>query len=95
MEINRDGGIEISLPLGINLFVKLIHYHEGDLRLAKESLIELILNCIEHPYFAEELVETYGLESDYVLDLYGCCEHWENSSNFRKALKNGTAYEQD
>ena len=86
-------GAEKPFTFGLDLFVKLMQFHEGDVRLAKESCIELILQTIEEPSAAEEYLLDYDLEADYEMDLYALCTRWIDHKEFRHKLTTGTAYE--
>lgn len=94
MTTNQNkGGAEKPLTFGFDLFVKLMQFHEGDVRLAKESCLELILNTIKEPSAASEYLLDYDLEADYEMDLYALCTRWIDNKEFRYKLISGTAYE--
>jgi hypothetical protein len=94
METNQNKvGAEKPFTFGLDLFARLMVYHEGDIRLAKESCVELIIETIKEPSAAEEILSYYGLEADFEMDLYALCTRWIDHKEFRHKLTTGTAYE--
>jgi hypothetical protein len=73
----------------------LIDYFEGDRLAAKETLIDMILQCIENPNCAEDLLWEYELEADYEMDLLILCKWWKIDPQFKLGLIQGTSYEHD
>ena len=89
----NNGGSIKTLPFGMDLFIKLVHFYEADITRAKESCVEMIIETQKQPWAAEEILSYYHLEADWVLDLYALCERWEVDITFRHRLTKGTSYE--
>jgi hypothetical protein len=86
-------GAEKPFTFGLHLFARLIVHHEGDIRLAKESCVELIDEAIKEPSAAKEILSYYGLGADFEMDLLALCMRWIEEKEFRHKLIIGTAYE--